>query len=177
MLVFGEAVVTLLFAPAYLPAIAVTYAMALRGVVGLGWGLLTPTLSAKSRTGMLTLFDSVLAAITVFSVFAAAPFGPAAVAWTQAALAAATSVFAVFAVQRLAEINLRATLATLARALVVVGVYFAALYTVWHGLVLPLGFGSAATLILGMAAALALFPPTMLLGWKLQVFTLRVFSG
>ncbi|HUD90533.1 oligosaccharide flippase family protein, partial [Sphingobium sp.] len=94
IVVFARDVIALFFQPSYMAALVVTYAMALRGVAGLGQLLVEPAFSAQGRTSWVMMFNLVTAAVSVLAVFCASPFGLEVLAWTQTLVVLCSTLWA-----------------------------------------------------------------------------------
>ncbi|APZ52882.1 oligosaccharide flippase family protein [Salipiger abyssi] len=177
IVVFAETVVGSYFNSAYLAGLGVTYAMAIRGVMNVGLLLLTPALSARSRTGLLMFFNMGSAGAIILAVFAASPFGLSALAWAQTAVTALATGAALIVMKRKAGIEIRGALRALTVSLVIVIAYGLALWLIWSWITGPLALAGIGALILGLGIATLLAGVVLVAGWKLKVFTLQVFSG
>ncbi len=175
--VFAEQIVTTLFNPAYLPAVIVTYAMAVRGVVSIGPMLLEPVLATRERTGQIMRFNLVWAVITVVSVVLSAPYGLAILAWTQVAVTAASTLWAVLLMQRMADVPVAGPLRALLVAGALVSIYGLGLAASWPVIADLVGVAGGGALAVGLIWALALSLPTLAAGRALRVFSLNIFSG
>ena len=172
-----DAIVTL-FDPAYLSGLPVTYAMAVSGVIGVGTLILEPALAARAQTGRIMMFNAVWAVISIAGVFASAPFGLTAMAVMQTVLTALATLSALWMIRRATGIPVGGAL----RALLGAGAL-----SVGYGLVLAFSWPHVAALAglhgggwglaLGVAWAAILAVPTLVLGRRIGVFTLRIFAG
>ncbi|MBY6005206.1 oligosaccharide flippase family protein [Salipiger bermudensis] len=175
VVVFAPAVVADFFNPAYLAAIGVTYAMALRSVLSIGNLLLEPALAAKDRTGRVMMFNLVWTVLTILAVFVFSSFGLAALAWSQAAVMGMTTVSAFWLLRR-EGIRVGRAVRALGVSLGLVVLYAAALNELW--LLLQAAIESdVLALCLGLGVATLLGCVALVLAWKLKVFTLGAFSG
>lgn len=175
VVVFAPAVVADFFNPAYLAAIGVTYAMALRSVLSIGNLLLEPALAAKDRTGRVMMFNLVWTVLTILAVFVFSSFGLAALAWSQAAVMGLTTVSAFWLLRR-EGIRVGRAVRALGVSLGLVVLYAAALNELW--LLIQAAIESdVLALCLGLGVATLLGCVALVLAWKLKVFTLGAFSG
>lgn len=177
ILVFAGAVVESYFNPAYLAGLGVTYAMAVRGVLNVGLLLMTPALSARSLTGVLMFFNMGSAMAVIAAVLVAAPFGLSVLAWAQVAVTAMAGAAAFLVLKVNAQIDIRGAVRALAVSLLLVIGYGVAVWQVWGWIAATLPASNGWTLALGLGMATVLGVVMLVVGWKLKVFTLQVFSG
>lgn len=173
--VLARDVVTLLFDPAYLAALAVTYALALRAVAGVGMLLMDAALTARGRTGMVMRFSTVLALASLAAVLATSSLGLGAVAWAQAAVALAASLAALWTLGQVGGLPLGGALRASGTALALVAGFTAALIlarAVLGGSIDDEATALAATLM----AAVLLGALTLLIGRRLGSFHLHILS-
>lgn len=179
LIVYARDVVAELFNPAYLAALVVTYALAVRAVTMVGSTILEPAMAAKNKTGSVMLFNTIWTGLTVASAFVAAPLGLEILAWSQATVATLASVSALFMLRRRAGIEIGGALRSMAVALAIVVLYGLALHVSWP--VLAGWFGPQVAFVYVLAAgllwAVVAAVPVLVLGWRLRVFSLSVFSG
>lgn len=175
VVVFAPAVIEAFFNPAYLAALAVAYAVAVRTVIGAGQAMLEPALAARGKTGRLMIYNAGWTVINIAVVFAAAPFGLAALAWSQAIITALASL-AAFRLMHLLGIPTASGLRALGVSLAIVCGYGIALYSIWQ---VVAGAIASPTLAIasGLALAAIMGALTLVIGWKARVFSLGVFSG
>lgn len=174
-MVLAPFVVANFFNPAYLGAIIVTYAMAIRAVMSIGTLVLEPAFSALGTTGKVMKFNFVWTIITIAAVFAASPFGLAALAWSQTLVMALSTVAALIVLKR-AGIAIRGAVRALIVALLLSAAYGVALYLAWPPIDAAIS-NSILAVIAGLVVAAVLGGVLLYSGWKLRVFTLSVFSG
>lgn len=176
IIVFARDVIALFFQPSYLPALVVTYAMALRGAASVGQMLVEPAFAALGRTGWVMMFDLVSTLIAVAAIFVASPFGLEALAWTQALVVVGTTAWAFHLLSWRGHIHIGGALRNFAGAILLSLLYGLMLYQAYRMIgLLPLGRIEALTLGLAVAAGLALVP--LAIGARLRVFSLQAFSG
>ena len=175
VIVLGPKVVSDFFNPAYLAAIGVTFAMAVRSVLNVGTLVIEPALAARNRTGLVAMFNLVWTVITILSVLAASPFGLVMLATSQAAVMLLNTLSA-FVILRREGIEVAGAVRAFFMATAVSVIYGSILYTLWQ----PLGAAIDSNMIAvsaGICMAILLGVVALAAGWKLRVFTLSVFSG
>lgn len=177
VVVLADVTVSTLFNPAYLAGLVVTYAMAVRAVAIVGTLMLEPALAARGITGRVMIFNGIWAGLTVASVFAVAPFGLAALAWSQTAVATLSTLSALLMMKRVGGIAVGGALKALVIASGLALSYCGALALSWPVVTDIIGIEPAWSLLAGLAWATVLAVPTLLIGAALNVFSLRVFSG
>ena len=175
VIVFAPTLMTEVFNPAYAAGIGVTYAMAMRGIFGIGALLLEPVLAAQHKTRLGMIFNMVFALGTVLAVTLAAPLGLGVLAWSQAGASLLGTAAALWLLRR-EGLAIDGAVRALALACGLVLAYGLALFQVWPPLQATFGTGFAG-LGLGLTAAAALGAGTVLLGWRLRIFSLAAFSG
>ncbi|MEP3441087.1 MAG: oligosaccharide flippase family protein [Sulfitobacter sp.] len=175
VIVIGPTVVADFFNPAYMAALGVTFAMAIRSVLNVGTLVIEPALAARDRTGLVAMFNLVWTVITILSVLAASPFGLIALAVSQAGVMLMTTLSA-FVVLRRESIEVSGAVRSLFIAAGLSVLYGVALYVLWQPLSAAIQ-GDMLAVLAGIALAAVLGAVTLALGWKLRVFTLSVFSG
>ena len=177
IVVFARDAIELFFNPAYLAALVVTFAMALRGVASTGNWLIEPTFAAVGKTGWILKYNLITSIATVVAVFAATPFGLEALAWSQAAVFLSTSVLAFYLIRKVANIPIAGA---------VRGFILGSALAFCYGLVLELArwevlplleLSDITKLICGLIFAVVIAPVVLFIGSLLRVFTLDVFSG
>jgi len=176
VVVFAEPAMRSLFDPAYLPALVVVYAMVLRSICN-SILLIEPAFAAQGRTTIIMWFNTVWAVITVVAVFVAAGFGLEVLAWSQAALTVVMILSGLAVIRRLGDVPVGAALRSMAIAAALIVVYGVILNLTWPVVAGALATGEVLRLGIGLVWSLVLAAPTVALGAKLRVFTLRVFSG
>lgn len=163
------------FDPAYTGALLVTYALAIRAILQTGTMLAEPVLAARHKTGVLMRYNLLWTVVTVVSVFAVAPFGLEALAWSQAAVALMATVAAMLLMRRFG-VDTRPAWRAFAVATGLIAGYAAVLWAAWD-LLSPAIVNPYAAIGAGLFVALLLGLATMALGNRLRVFSLGVFSG
>lgn len=175
--IIGPAAVDVWFDPAYLGAVAVIHAMSARAVFGIGLTMLDPVMAALGKTGAVMRLNLWLTLAGIALALATAPFGLAALAWSQAALAALASLLALRAIAREGGVDMAGARRAWGRAAGLVALYGAGLWGVWLGLGQIPAPGAGPLIGAGLAAALTLATLTLLAGWRLRLFSLASFSG
>ncbi|SFJ36953.1 oligosaccharide flippase family protein [Jannaschia pohangensis] len=176
LIVFAGPMIETLFDPAYLAAVAVTYAMATRAVVNSAL-MIEPVFSALGRTSVVMVFNLVWAVITVASVFVAAQFGLETLAWSQAAIGVGMIASGLVVIRRIGGVAIGRAVRTLMVATALVLVYGLVLNWSWPYVAEALADGPGARLTVGLIWSLVLAAPTTVIAARSGVFTLRVFSG
>lgn len=177
IIVFARDVIVLFFQPSYLPALAVTVAMALRGAAGVGQLLLEPAFAALGRTAWVMVFDLVSTVIAVAAIFAASPLGLGALAWTQALVVLGTTAWAFHLLRVKGRIAIRRAVRNFIGAIALSGAYGVALSFTFRGISSGLGPGRIEALGLGLVAAMVLALGILVAAARLRIFSLRTFSG
>ncbi|WP_240758148.1 oligosaccharide flippase family protein [Palleronia sediminis] len=177
IVVLVDDVVTAFFDPAYLAAVAVAYAIAVRAAVKTGSVLIAPALAAAGRTGAVMSFATLSMVVSVAATFGAAPFGLVAVAWGQAAATMVLTFAGLWWLRRRTGMRIGGAVRAFAVAGALALTYGAVLElgVVWIGA--AAGLSPVAEIWAGMALAAVLAVPTLFAGRALRVFTLGVFSG
>jgi len=123
------------------------------------------------------VFNLGFAGASVAAVVVTAPFGLAALAWGQAAVALSATLVALWMLHRTADIAVGGALRAFTLACLLIAVYGVALSVSrgWLTQALDLAGGGALAAGLVWAALLAL--PVLALAGRLRVFGLRAFSG
>jgi|GEM_PF-1645901 len=177
IVVFARDAIELFFNPAYLAALVVTFAMALRGVASTGSWLMEPTFAAVGKTGWILKYNLVTSVATVLAVFAATPFGLEVLAWSQASLFLCTSVFAFYLIRKVANVPIAGAVRGFILGSVLALCYGLVLEFVRWQVVPSLELNDISKLICGLALAVVIAPVVLVIGSRLRVFTLDVFSG
>jgi O-antigen/teichoic acid export membrane protein len=177
VIIFAGQIVSDYFNPAYVAGLVVTYAMAVRAVVSVGTLMLEPAMAALGKTGAVMMFNLITTAITVGAVFLAAPFGLEVLAWTQAGVAGIATLAALLFLHYRGGIAIAGALKALVVAAALVICYGLVVAWTWPVIVAELGLSDGLALAVGLGWATLLSLPTLVAGWKLKVFALRVFSG
>ena len=177
IIVLADDMIALFFQPSYAAGLLVTYAMALRALAGAGKLLIEPAFAALGRTTSVMYFNLVTSLVAVAAVFAASPWGLAALAWAQVGVVAASTLYAFALLSRRGRLDVWPSLRNLALALLLCANFGLLLGLGCHGLepLLPPGPLPALGGRLAFAALLAL--PTLALALRLRVLDLSVFSG
>ncbi|MCJ2186816.1 oligosaccharide flippase family protein [Novosphingobium beihaiensis] len=176
IIVFAHDVIALFFQTSYLAALAVTYAMALRGAAGAGQMLIEPAFAALGRTGWVMMFDLVSTGVAIAAVFAASPFGLEVLAWTQAAVVLGTTGWAFGLLRWRGQIRIGDALRAFGGAVMLCALYGGLLAICRMGIAaLPLS--PLAALVLGLACAGGLALAVLALAVRLRIFSLQAFSG
>lgn len=177
IIVLARDVVLALFHPAYLPALVVAYAMALRSVAGVGQLLVEPAFAALGRTAWVMLFDMVSTAIALAAVFAVSPFGLEALAWAQVAAVLLTTAWAFHLLRARGGIRIGGAVRAFAGAVALSLVYGLLLWLAYRAIpvILPMARIEALGLGLGLAAVLAV--SILAIGARLRIFSLQAFAG
>lgn len=177
VLVFAEDMVTALFNPAYLAAMLVTYAMAVRSILQACASVLEPTLAAQGRTGVVMMFNLFWTILTIATVWIASPFGLETLAWSQTAVAACTLISVILVLHYVARIEVRGAIVAILSAGVLVLGYAALLNFTWGILHKNVDLSVEITLLIGLIWAVILGLLTLLLSWRLRILDLGIFSG
>ncbi|WP_231568210.1 oligosaccharide flippase family protein [Novosphingobium malaysiense] len=176
VIVFARDVIEIFFRSSYLPALVVTYAMALRGAASAGQLLVEPAFAAIGRTGWVMIFDMVSAAVAVAAIFAASPFGLEALAWTQVLVVLGTTVWAFWLLHWRGTVRVGGAIRNFAAALVLSGCYGIVLHA-GRRVLSTLPFGRLEALGLGLALAAIAGLALVALATRLRVFSFQAFSG
>ncbi|SFF87013.1 Membrane protein involved in the export of O-antigen and teichoic acid [Novosphingobium sp. CF614] len=177
VIVFAHDVIAIFFHPSYLPALIVTYALAMRGAAGVGQMLVEPAFSALGRTAWVMMFDLVSTVISVAAIFVASPLGLEALAWTQALVVLGTTFWAFHLLRWRGHIRIGGAVRNFAGAIVLSAAYGLVLHLVYRQAMPRLPVGRIEALGLGLAAAAVLGLAALALAARLRVFSLRAFSG
>lgn len=177
IIVFAHDAIALFFQPSYMFALVVTYAMALRGVAGLGQLLIEPAFSALGRTGWVMMFNLVTAIVSVAAIFVVAPLGLEALAWGQALVVLGTTGWAFWLLKKRGNIAVGGAVRNFIGGLLLSLVYGVVLYAAYTGIMPLLGLRPIETLFLGLAGACLLALAFLAIGSILRVFSLHTFSG
>jgi O-antigen/teichoic acid export membrane protein len=177
LIVFVHDVIEAFFHPTYLAALIVTYAMALRGIAGVGLLLVEPVMSALGRTRLVFVFNLVTSGVAVAAILIATPFGLEALAWGQALVVLASTVLAFHLMCRHGGVEVRGAVRgfvgacglTLAYGLVLAAIRF---------LVLA-GLPLSGPQVLGAGLTFAAVTGVLFLALaaRLRIFSLHAFSG
>ncbi|MEM9785159.1 MAG: oligosaccharide flippase family protein [Pseudomonadota bacterium] len=177
IMIFAPAVVNAFFDPAYLAAIPVAYAMAVRALLFNGSRFVEPTFSARGQTWYVTRFDLWLTGATLVAVFATAPFGLLILAWGQVAVAVLGVIVAFVLIQRHAEVDIGPVLRAFIFSLVVVVGYGVVTLGTWEAISAWIDIGARSNAALGLAWAIGMSIPALFLAHRLRLVTLTIFSG
>lgn len=175
--IFGKEMITYLFQPAYLAALPVTMALLVRSILGIGDSLLEALLASVGKTKLILWHRTFWAIVVVIGMFAAAPFGPPAVAWTLAAimLFATATTFRHFV--RYCEVRFGAILGAIGKALALVGVYYLGAWLVHYELAETIVGHPQLSLLVSLGLCLTLGLALTGVALKMRVLVLRIFSG
>lgn len=175
LVVFAGDVIAAFFRASYQGALAVTYAMALRGIAGVGQLLIEPVFSALGRTSWVLMFNLLTGVVAVTAVFVATPFGLEALAWGQALVVLAATGLAFHLMRRRGGVDV---------SLAVRNFLAACALSLGYGLVLSVVrrllstvFSQAELVATGLAFAAVIGGLVLLLAARLRVFSLHAFSG
>lgn len=175
-IVFGESLVRNVFQPSYLPALMVTYALAVRALFSNGYGFVEPVMAAKGRTGKVMMYSLVWMIAQVAAIFAFAQYGLGVIAWAQALVALASSIAGTRLMARVAGIDVRPAVLASLQAVLLTAIYGGASYLLFGLVQAELGTGMVA-LITGIALTGVLALATLAIGMWLRIFDLKAFSG
>lgn len=177
VIVLAHEVIAIAFQPSYLAALAVTYALALRGAASAGQMLVEPAFAALGRTAWVMMFDLVTTAVSIAAVFAASPFGLEVLAWTQALVVVGASGWAFWLLRWRGGVRIGGAVRNFAAAAGLSVLYGLALHLMCADALPLLGLSRVATLSLGFGAAAVLALAALALAARLRVFSLGAFSG
>jgi len=177
IVVLAGDVISLFFQPSYMAALVVTYAMALRGVAGIGQLLIEPAFAALGRTGYVMLFNLLAAVISVAAIVIATPFGLEILAWTQVAAVLATTGWAFYLLRKRGGIAVSGAIRNFFIALLLAVNYGLLLFALHHWALPLLGLSTGAALTAGLGIAAFLSVLFLGLGAYLKVFDLQAFAG
>jgi O-antigen/teichoic acid export membrane protein len=176
VIVFAGDVIAAFFQPAYLGALAVTYAMGLRGLASVGQLLIEPVFSALGRTSWLLMFNLLTGLITVAAILVATPFGLEALAWGQALVVLASTGFAFRLMRRRGGLDVKGAARNFIAACVLSLAYGLLLNGARYGLV-AIGWSGVEIVVLGLLCAGIIGVMFLILAMRLRVFSLQAFSG
>ncbi len=177
IIVFAHDAIALFFQPSYLAALAVTYAMALRGAAGVGQMLIEPAFAALGKTAWVMMFDLLSTVIAVAAIFAASPFGLEVLAWTQAGVVLGTTGWAFALLHWRGHIRIGRALRNFAGAAALSVIYGLILLAACRLGIAALHLRPAAALALGLAFAGVLALGMLAVAARLRIFSLQAFSG
>lgn len=177
IVVFAHDVIGVFFQPSYMAALVVTYAMALRGVAGLGQLLIEPTFAALGRTSWVMMFNLVTAVVSVLAIFCASPFGLEMLAWTQTLVVLASTFWAFALLHFSARMDVSEAMRNFAGGLALSCAYGAVLHALRQWMFPMLSLSALEMLCLGLSCASLLGIAFLALGSRLRVFSLHAFSG
>lgn len=176
VIVLAGDVIAAFFQPAYLGALVVTYAMALRGVAGVGQLLIEPVFSALGRTSWVLMFNLLTGLITVSAILVATPFGLEALAWGQALVVLIGTGLAFWLMRRRGGVDVKDAARNFAAACVLSLAYGFVLGGARYGLTM-MGLSGVELIGLGMLCAGVIGALFLVLATHLRVFSLHAFSG
>lgn len=177
VIVFVRDAIEAFFQPSYLAALIVTYAMALRGIAGIGQLLIEPAFSALDRTSWVLMFNLLTGALTVAAILIASPFGLEALAWGQALAVLATTGLAFHLMRRRGGIDVGEAVRAFGGACVLALGYGLALAGIRHGVLALMPISEVEMLCAGLAFAAVAGIPVLALATRLRIFSLHAFSG
>jgi Membrane protein involved in the export of O-antigen and teichoic acid len=177
IIVFADDVIRLFFQPSYLPALVVTYAMALRGAAGVGQLLVEPTFAALGRTAWVMMFDLVSTIVAVAAIFVASPAGLNALAWAQAAVVLGTTFWAFYLLRTKGKIDVVPAMWRFGGAAALAAGYGAIVYLLQRELAAFSGLPAMEALALGLTGAAVLALPVLALATRLRIFSFEAFYG
>lgn len=177
VIVFVRDAIEAFFQPSYLAALIVTYAMALRGIAGVGQLLIEPAFSALGRTSWVLMFNMLTGVLAVAAILIASPFGLEALAWGQALVVFATTGLAFHLMCRRGGIDVEHAVRGFVGASVLALGYGLALAGIRYGLLAWMGLSDVGMLGTGLALAAVVGVPVLALATRLGIFTLHAFSG
>ncbi|GFM27285.1 polysaccharide biosynthesis protein [Novosphingobium sp. PY1] len=177
VIVLAADAIAAFFQPSYRGALAVTAAMALRGMAGVGQSLVEPVFAALGRTSWVLLFNLIAGTLSVAAIAVTAPFGLGALAWGQVLAVLAMTGLAFFFMRRRGGVDIGAAGRRFLGAGALALAYGLALAAVRYQ-VLPLaGFSAAQTLFAGLLVAAVMGALFLALSARLRIFSLHAFSG
>lgn len=176
VIVFAHDVITAFFRTSYLGALVVTYAMALRGIAGVGQLLVEPAFSALGRTSWVLMFNLFTGAVSVAAILVATPFGLEALAWIQALVVFATTGLAFYVIRHRGGIDVHDAVRAFGGACVLTIGYGLAVAGFRHGLA-QTGLSGIDVLGPGLAFSVVAGAPFLVLASRMRIFSLHAFSG
>lgn len=177
VIVFVRDAIEAFFQPSYLAALIVTYAMALRGVAGVGQSLIEPAFSALDRTSWVLMFNLLTGVLAVAAILVATPFGLEALAWGQALVVLVTTGLAFYLMHWRGGIDVREAVRGFVGGCVLALGYGLALAALRHGLLARTSLSEAGMLGAGLAFAVVTGVPVVALAGRQRIFSLHAFSG
>lgn len=176
VIVFAESAISQFF-EAYILAVVVTYAMATRAALGASTLLMESVFAAVAKTSWVMTFNLVVAIVAIIACFAAAPFGLAALAWSQVAVVFLSAFWAFALIHWKAGVAVQGAVRSYLVALGLAVLYGVTLAWLSRQILPLFGLDPLWQLLCGVVMAALLGPLFLLLGWRMRVFTLRVFQG
>ncbi|WPY96656.1 oligosaccharide flippase family protein (plasmid) [Limimaricola variabilis] len=173
---FAADIVELVFQPAYLAAMVVTQALAVRAVLAVGPFLLEPVAAGLGRTGMVMRYNMFGAAVSLAAVFAAAPFGLAVLAWSQAVTGGLLTLGAIAVIGRSGGLRTGPALQRFGLALLLTLGYGAVLHLIRRATVEVIA-DPVTALLAGLALGVLAGFAAIAVAARLRVFQLAAFSG
>lgn len=177
IIVVADIAVPLLFDPAYTAALAVTYAMAIRGAAGLGQVLIEPAFAAAGRTGWVMMFNFASAAMAILALLATAPWGLAALAWGQVLVVLTSSAGAFALLGWRAGIAVGPAVRNYGGALAIAGLYGLALWIVRHVVIAPLHAPPVLALLAVLGVATCVSCLALIGANRLGILRFDAFAG
>ena len=176
IIVYAEEALIYLF-PAYVGALMVTYAMALRGVVGMGRWMMEPVFSGFGETKWVMQCNLVAAVTSLVAVFAAFPLGLEGMAWSQAVVNVGHTIFALYLMQTKAGLRVGRAVRLFLIGILLAAVYGGVLEIIWLVVLSQSSLAPLTMLVCGGISAAVLAPVFLAIGVRLNVFTLDIFAG
>lgn len=177
VIVFVRDAIEAFFHPSYLAALIVTYAMALRGIAGVGQLLIEPAFSALGRTSWAMMFNLITGVLAVAAILITSPLGLEALAWGQALVVFVTTGLAFYLMRRRGGIEVGDAVRGFVGACILAFGYGLALAAIRHGLLARMSLSEAGMLFAGLAFAAVVGVPFLALATRLRIFSLHAFSG
>lgn len=175
--IFGKELVTYLFQPAYLAALPITMALIVRSILGIGDSLLEPVLASVGKTKLIFWHRTFWALVVVAGMFAAAPFGAPAVAWTLAGIMFFASAVTFRHFWRYCDVHPSTVFGAIAKALGLVGIYYAGAWAIHYELAEEVTRNLAGTLLISLGGCAILGLALAGVALKTRVLVLGIFSG
>lgn len=177
VIVFARDAIAAFFQPSYLAALVVTYAMALRGIAGIGQLLVEPAFSALGRTSWVLMFNLLTGVIAVAAILVATPFGLEALAWGQAMAVFVMTGVAFHLLHRRGGVDVGDAVRGFIGACGLALGYGLALALIRYGLLARMPLSQVEILGAGLVFASFVGVPFLALAARLRIFSLHAFSG
>lgn len=174
--VFIGDVVSLFFDPSYLAAVGVTYALAARGFVSVGYYLVQPVLAARALTGQAMIYYTIWAVIQIALTIVAARLGLILMAWGQALVMFAASASALRFINFRAKLPYRPPLVGSIFALLMVLCYGLAIYAI-RSIFFAISAHSLLSLIFSLAVASFLALATLFVSVRMRLLNPDIFDS